>query len=889
MKSKYVPLVFLAGILSAACPAPAQTDESTYVWPKDPAVRQSLEKWQGYKFGLLIHMGLYSVLGTVESWGLCPEDWVSRPGYDDYCEYAANYRGTKARFNPVNFDPGKWARWFKSSGARYVIYSTKHHDGFCLYDTLYTDFKVTDPGCPFSANPKADIYKEVLDACRKEGLAPLLILAGACRQAAPQKYEFRIPGMTVTVDGDGALGQVVFTGTNQVRPVRAFTELRDCEPEGPAKVVRRDDQVSFQRKWVSKDARHSCLVTDQFSPGNGSLRWDVEVTGLEGPWSVPIETWLVYPETQAAKFWTAWGDPRLSEIKSAVASGNWNDPLLPVPFTDDTIWYGAPPYRYNEPRIGFMPFQGNLFGIPLVTISEEPHDQGLSLVLSPEDTLLDLGLRVHTSGEMVFSREYHRISSASPVRFRLDLVAHESGWRGGLRWMTINYPGFFDPNIPLARDIDGTGAYSSLETAFDAGKMRKMAFGVNWKASFDFPYMGMFIPPVETDTTSWRRYGGGTTTVRAMRDYAARMKSLGFHVLSYFNVTEFGADITDPPPPRRAARDEDLWKNADDFLYGRLAAAILHIPTAVPQDKLALYGKQARPGGPYYTWGNGIIMDPGEAVYRDFLLDQAEKHIRMIPDAEGICIDRMDWLRMYNEERDDAVSWFANRPTRSLLVSWKGLLETLGPLIHQAGKVIFVNNHDKRIDVLRQTDGFFDEFTYGGSPLNLTALMGVRRPVLGWTAEEKDLRPDPDAFFQRYLHLGVFPMAPFPGNDHSLLPSAWVDRQYLDYGLLLRLLKGRRWVLEPHCVEVVDERAKVNLFEVPGGWVVPVTFGPKEGTVTVILRNVPGIKGGLDAEAAFPGTEKTENVALTTAGDEIRMTVGTRRGCAVVRILPDHK
>jgi alpha-L-fucosidase len=170
MKTARAGTIGLAALVLFALPASAQTDETTYIWPKEPAVRESLERWQGYKFGLLVHMGLYSELGTVESWGLCPEDWVTRPGFDDYCAYAAHYRGTKARFNPARFDPARWAEGFKSAGAKYVIYSTKHHDGFCLYDTKFTDFKVTDPGCLFSANPRSNVYKEVLEACRKEGL-----------------------------------------------------------------------------------------------------------------------------------------------------------------------------------------------------------------------------------------------------------------------------------------------------------------------------------------------------------------------------------------------------------------------------------------------------------------------------------------------------------------------------------------------------------------------------------------------------------------------------------------------------------------------------------------------------------------------------------------------
>ncbi|NWJ50592.1 MAG: alpha-L-fucosidase [Bacteroidetes bacterium] len=163
--------ILLLIFLVAGFGAKGQTGAETYVWPKDAKVLENLKKWQGEKFGLLIHLGLYSQLGTVESWGLCPEDWVTRDGYDDYYKYATDYRNTKKNFNPVNFDPEKWARAFKGSGAKYVIYSTKHHDGFCLFDSKYTNFKVTDKDCPFSSNPKSNIAKEVFNACRKEGLS----------------------------------------------------------------------------------------------------------------------------------------------------------------------------------------------------------------------------------------------------------------------------------------------------------------------------------------------------------------------------------------------------------------------------------------------------------------------------------------------------------------------------------------------------------------------------------------------------------------------------------------------------------------------------------------------------------------------------------------------
>ena len=112
-------------------------------------------------------------------------------------------------------------------------------------------------------------------------------------------------------------------------------------------------------------------------------------------------------------------------------------------------------------------------------------------------------------------------------------------------------------------------------------------------------------------------------------------------------------------------------------------------------------------------------------------------------------------------------------------------MSLLGPLMHDAGKVIFVNNHIKRLELLRQVDGVYCEFCQTGPALNATGLLCLHRPALGWTSGEQDIRPDSDAFFQRHLHMGVYPTAPYPGNNHCICPNPWVDEQYLAYGPLL--------------------------------------------------------------------------------------------------------
>ena len=151
-----------------------QSQAQKYFPEKDPLVAKKIEQWRDLKFGLLMHWGAYSQWGIVESWSICPEDygWCERKmGLDPhhYFRYLKQYQSLPTTFNPVLFNPDKWAKTAKQAGMRYVVFTTKHHDGFCMFDSKYTDYKVTAPDCPFHSNPRANITKEIFTAFRKEG------------------------------------------------------------------------------------------------------------------------------------------------------------------------------------------------------------------------------------------------------------------------------------------------------------------------------------------------------------------------------------------------------------------------------------------------------------------------------------------------------------------------------------------------------------------------------------------------------------------------------------------------------------------------------------------------------------------------------------------------
>ena len=130
----------------------------------DPESNQSdarLEWFKEAKFGMFIHWGLYAVPAG---------EWNGETNHAEWIMLQSNipvdqYEGFAKKFNPVEFNAEQWVKIAKQAGMKYIVITSKHHDGFSMYNSQYTDYDIVD-ATPFKRDP----LKELAEACQKEGL-----------------------------------------------------------------------------------------------------------------------------------------------------------------------------------------------------------------------------------------------------------------------------------------------------------------------------------------------------------------------------------------------------------------------------------------------------------------------------------------------------------------------------------------------------------------------------------------------------------------------------------------------------------------------------------------------------------------------------------------------
>jgi len=155
-------LTILALAILVGCAMPILAEEPA---PKGETPQQRDQRmawWREARFGMFIHWGLYAIPAG---------EWKGQkvPGAGEWIMFSAkipvaDYEPLQKQFNPVKFDARQWVRIAKAAGMKYIVITSKHHEGFCLFDSKLTDYDVM--GTPF----KRDIMKELSEACREEGI-----------------------------------------------------------------------------------------------------------------------------------------------------------------------------------------------------------------------------------------------------------------------------------------------------------------------------------------------------------------------------------------------------------------------------------------------------------------------------------------------------------------------------------------------------------------------------------------------------------------------------------------------------------------------------------------------------------------------------------------------
>lgn len=140
-------------LLTLLCICFAATVHAQTGYVPTPENLQAREAFRNDRFGVFLHWGLYSMLATGE--------WTMTNKNLDYREYAKLAGG----FYPSRFDARAWVRAIKASGAGYICFTTRHHEGFSMFDTDYSDYNVVD-ATPFGR----DVLRELAEACRAEGI-----------------------------------------------------------------------------------------------------------------------------------------------------------------------------------------------------------------------------------------------------------------------------------------------------------------------------------------------------------------------------------------------------------------------------------------------------------------------------------------------------------------------------------------------------------------------------------------------------------------------------------------------------------------------------------------------------------------------------------------------
>lgn len=259
------------------------TAQKNFMNEKTAEKEKRMKWWREARFGMFIHWGLYAVPAGEWKGTTNHAEWIrttARIPLEEYNKFVP-------QFNPVNFNAEAWVQMAKDAGMKYITITSKHHDGFCLWDSRQTDFDIMST--PF----KRDVLKELADACRKLGGVKLCFYHSIMDWHHPDYYERRDWEKDRPVEGTDRKRFITFLKNQLKELVTEYGDIGvlwfDGEWEGFWKHEDGVDLYNYVRS-LSPDI----IINNRVDKGRGGMAGMTTAGGYAGDFGTPEQE---IPET----------------------------------------------------------------------------------------------------------------------------------------------------------------------------------------------------------------------------------------------------------------------------------------------------------------------------------------------------------------------------------------------------------------------------------------------------------------------------------------------------------------------------------------------------------------------------------------------------------------
>eukprot|EP00039_Didymoeca_costata_P001138 m.50088 g.50088 ORF g.50088 m.50088 type:complete len:898 (-) comp10646_c0_seq3:104-2797(-) len=566
------------------------------------------------------------------------------------------------------------------------------------------------------------------------------------------------------------------------------------------------------------------------------------------------------------------------------------------------------------------------FSLPLVALINKNKSISVNFVQDISNAPLDALLSVNGSGELQWQRKWFRFGNGTaPVNLRRYLFTSVDCWRPAVDFFVRMHSAAMEVNANVTEnDINGGGAYVDYRGENDQRpytssigayqqSLKKMNFQSNWMTTANWgPSHGLFMPynlsTYEPFTGNWTSCFGAPDFVSyyqghshynyvrncwelnysTLESYSKDLGDLSFTPLLYGNYWEYGWNVSELNIPLPSACDnlepgiQNTTQGKEDWAF---CTTNRFLRNKLPNAPFRQWSNEGvTPRIHYSGMGGAAVLDAGDADYKTHLLRMVSLAIKSVPSAKGIVFDRTGYFGLVNVLADDGKSYIEchdpkicptvnpGRKVRSQIVSLMNIKKEIGKVLHGSGKAMLWNACVQRADVVKHTDGFFNEI--GWQPLDqlLNGFLGVGgKPHIAWnpgcdnpiTAKypipqcPNELLTNTSAMLQRLMFFGAQPMLPLERNDHGItrhLANISADiKIFEDFGPLFRLMRGRRWWLTPHAVRIISSHGgQANAFIINNNTVlVAIVFGSPSFNTTLSIAPPP--KNFTSVSVLFPG------------------------------------